>query len=94
MLKISLAEMANSNTTLRLEGRLVGPWVGELRQICEPLVSNGTQLAVDLTEVTFADENGVSLLAGLRARGARLLNALPFVEEQLRSASLARRGAG
>ena len=94
MLKISLTEMANSTTTLRLEGRLVGPWVGELRHVCEPLVSDATQLAVDLTEVTFADENGVSLLAGLRARGARLLNAMPFVEEQLRAASLARRGAG
>lgn len=85
MLKISLAEMANSTTRVRLEGRLVGPWVGELRQICEPLVSDGTHLAVDLADVTFADENGVSLLAGLRARGARLLNAMPFVEEQLRS---------
>ena len=93
MLKISLVEMANANTTLRLEGRLVGPWVGELRQICEPLVSDGTQLAVDLTEVTFADENGVSLLAGLHARGARLLNAMPFVEEQLRSVILPSRKA-
>lgn len=93
MLKISLAEMANSTTTLRLEGRLVGPWVSELRQVCEPLISDGTRLAVDLTEVTFADENGVSLLAGLRTRGARLLNALPFVEEQLRSAVLPPRAA-
>lgn len=88
MLKISLAKMTNSTTTLRLEGRLVGPWVGELQQICEPLVSDGTQLAVDLTEVSFADESGVSLLAGLRARGARLFNAMPFVEEQLKSVIL------
>jgi len=92
MLKISLAEMANSNTTLKLEGRVIGPWVAELRQVCEPLITEGAKLAVDLAEVTFADERGLSLLASLRARGARLLNAMPFVEEQLRSAPHAHPG--
>ena len=87
MLKISEGKTTKQTELLRLEGRVVGPWVGELRQICEPLVSDGSKLALDLTEVTFADEAGVTLLASLRARGVKLLNAMPFVEEQLKSAS-------
>ena len=91
MLKISLAAMANSTTTFRLDGRLIGPWVAELRQICEPLISDGTSLIMDLTEVTYADEHGLALLASLRTRGAQLLNPMPFVGEQLRADTLSRR---
>jgi len=39
MLKISQAGKANHSVTLKLEGRVVGPWVGELRQICEALLT-------------------------------------------------------
>jgi hypothetical protein len=88
MLKISEGKTTKQAVTLRLEGRVVGPWVGELRQICEPLVRDGSKLTLDLTEVTFADGDGVTLLADLGARGVKLLNAMPFVEEQLKSASL------
>lgn len=88
MLKISMVREGKAATLLRLEGRLVGPWVSELEQLCKPLVNDSRKLSVDLADVTFADDNGVTLLARLRARGAKLLNAMPFVEEQLRSADL------
>jgi ABC-type transporter Mla MlaB component len=87
MLKISESKTRNQTITLRLEGRLVGPWVGELQDICEPLVGDGSQLALDLAEVSFADESGVALLSSLKRRGAMLLNATPFVGEQLKSAA-------
>ena len=90
MLKISEVRPSKRTLTLRLEGRIVGPWVGELRQICEPLVNNGRRLALDLAEVSFADEGGLALLVGLRARGTKLLNQTPFVAEQLKSAWLKR----
>ena len=41
MLKISQAGKANHSVTLKLEGRVVGPWVGELRQVCETLLTEG-----------------------------------------------------
>lgn len=88
MLKISQAGKANHSATLKLEGRVVGPWVDELKQVCKPLVKRGGNLSLDLAEVTFADERGVALLANLRARGVKLLSAMPFVEEQLKTASL------
>ena len=85
MLKISQAEKANHSVTLKLEGRVVGPWVGELRQVCETLLTEGRALKLDLAEVTFADADGVAVLTGFKTRGVTLKNCSPFVEEQLRS---------
>ncbi len=85
MLKISERKLAKQAVTLRIEGRIIGPWVGELQQICEPLVSNGRTLALDLADVSFADENGLTLLSSLKSRGAKLVNPTPFVQEQLKS---------
>lgn len=71
--------------TLRLTGRIIGPWVNELRQICEPMVNEGGLLALDLIEVSYADEEGTRLLASLRKRGVQLLNPTPFIAAQLKS---------
>jgi anti-anti-sigma regulatory factor len=84
MLKISESGRRERNITLCLEGRLIGPWVEELRQTCEPLLAAKSPLALDLDEVTFADESGVELLSKLKSRGARLINSTPFLEEQLK----------
>ena len=84
MLKISQAGQANHLVTLKLEGRVVGPWVGELRQVCEALLTEDRTLNLDLAEVTFADIDGVAVLASLKSRGVRLRNCSPFVQEQLK----------
>ena len=87
MLKISESKPVKQTITLRLEGRVVGPWVSELQQICESLVTGRNKVALDLTEVSFADQSGVTLLCSLQTRGIKLLNLAPFVEEQLKSAA-------
>jgi hypothetical protein len=57
-------------------GQLRGPWVDELRQCWEHHVeqgSNGARRAravVDLSDVTFIDENGEKLLSEMRSGGA------------------------
>jgi anti-anti-sigma regulatory factor len=84
MLKISQAGKANHSVTLKLEGRVVGPWVGELRQVCEALLTEGRSLKLDLAEVTFADTDGVGVLSSFKLRGVRFANCSPFVEEQLK----------
>jgi ABC-type transporter Mla MlaB component len=85
MLKISQSGKANHSITLKLEGRVVGPWVGELRQVCESLLSEVRALKLDLADVTFADADGVAVLTGFKTRGVTLKNCSPFVDEQLRS---------
>ena len=59
--------------TFRLEGRLVGPWVIELRDCWQSKLSNRPQfLHVDLQSVTFVDTAGKKLLADMVRRGAKL----------------------
>jgi ABC-type transporter Mla MlaB component len=84
MLKISSVRARGRTNLLRLEGRVVGPWVGELSQICEPVVNKGDKLALDLAELSYADESGVALLSRLKLQGVKLLNTNPFVAEQLK----------
>ena len=85
MLKISPAGKANHSVTLKLEGRVVGPWVGELRQVCELILSEDRKLKLDLAEVSFTDADGVMTLTSLKSRGVTVTNCSPFVEEQLKS---------
>jgi len=85
MLKISQTERANHSVTLKLEGRVVGEWVGELRQVCETLLTDRRSLKLDLADVTFADASGVAALSSFKSRGVTFSNCSPFVEEQLKS---------
>jgi ABC-type transporter Mla MlaB component len=86
MLKISQVGTANHSVKLKLEGRVIGPWVDELRQICEPLLSEGRALNLDLADVSYVDADGVAALTGLKSRGVTVTNCSPFVEEQLKGA--------
>ena len=85
MLMISEAGTANLSVTLKLEGRVVGPWVAELRQVCEKLLTEGRALKLDLADVTFADASGVAALSSFKSRGVTFTNCSPFVEEQLKN---------
>jgi hypothetical protein len=52
-------------------GRLAGPWVQELRSCWEDTrqIGSGSTDVVDLTGVTFIDENGEGLLSDMREAG-------------------------
>jgi anti-anti-sigma regulatory factor len=85
MLKISQLEPVDHNPSIHLEGRIVGPWVAELRQCCEPFLREGRSLTLHLADVEFMDACGVALLAELRSRGVLLADSPPFVAEQLKA---------
>ena len=86
MLKISQTGTPNHSVTLKLEGRVVGPWVEELRRICEPLLAGDRALKLDLAEVSYVDAEGVAVLSSLKQRGVKLVNMTPFVAEELKIA--------
>jgi ABC-type transporter Mla MlaB component len=85
MLKIVVAESSQTKATLRLEGQVIGAWVGELERVAEPLLAQAVAIELDLASVSFVDRDGVELLVRLAERGARLLHCSPFVAEQLRA---------
>ena len=85
MLKISKAEPVHHAVILRLEGRVVGPWVTELQKSCDEVLTEGRSLRLQLADVEFMDAQGVALLSNLRSRGVVLLECPPFAAEQLKA---------
>jgi len=63
---------------LKLEGRLVGPWVDELRNTVWR--TNGEALDIDVEDLTFADDDGERALAWLHRMGARFQGKGPYSE--------------
>lgn len=80
MLKITIHTDAGE-LRLRLEGRLAGPWVAELRQ-CWQAASDGATV-IDLREVDFVDCDGQALLAEMHRQGARLEASCPLIQHML-----------
>jgi anti-anti-sigma regulatory factor len=73
MLRITIHSTADS-VTFQLEGRLVGPWVTELRDCWRRTPCDGEcAVHIDLRAVTFVDAAGEELLSDLYQQGADLL---------------------
>ncbi len=74
MLKISIVDTPTQQRIL-LHGKLVGPWIKELRRVWEelrPQLGNRSPV-VDLNEVTLIDDDADSLLAKMLEQGAELV---------------------
>jgi anti-anti-sigma factor len=85
MLRITVVESLNDAVRLRVEGRVTGRWVEELRNSCEEqALSDGVRLLLDLAEVSFVDAAGIELLKELRSRCVTLVSLSPLVAEQLK----------
>ena len=84
MLRITETWLTAETPILRLAGRVIGPWVGELRRASEEALARGISLTVDLGDVSFIDAEGVSLLRELKHREVVLTNCSPFVAERLK----------
>jgi anti-anti-sigma regulatory factor len=68
-LRISAIE-ADPTAKLKLDGRLTAEVVPELMRVCAELEAN---VVLDLTDLRFADRQGVSVLRELKAQGAQLI---------------------
>lgn len=73
MLKITTTQEPEA-LRLVLEGRLAGPWLNELEQAWRSIDDSMTvRRIVDLTGVTYIEENGVALLNQMWREGAELI---------------------
>ena len=86
MLRITVVESSSNAVRLRVEGRMTGRWVEELRRSCGlHALSDGIRITLDLADVSFVDAAGVELLKELRSHCVTLLSPSPFVAEQLKT---------
>ena len=91
MLRITRVE-AKDGAFVRLEGRLVGPWVSELRSFIAAH-GNGVRLRLDIAGLEFVDSGGAELLIELRTAGAEIVSARPYVADLLEAATRGKRGS-
>ena len=88
MLRITVVESSLSAVTLRVEGRIAGPWVEELRTTCNVHTDpDQIQLYLDLEDISFADSAGIALLKELRDQGVALSRVSPFLTELFKNDS-------
>src|SRR4051794_38350236 len=81
MLKITIHDSA-AEFRIRLEGRLTGPWVNELRQCWRTAASTtgGRTTVLDLREVDFVCPDGEQVMAEMHREGVRFLAATPLIQ--------------
>jgi anti-anti-sigma regulatory factor len=69
---------------LKLEGKLLEPWVEEFRDACARAEIQSGQVDLDLSDLTYADAAGTQLLRKLVQQGVPVTTCSAFVAELLR----------
>jgi ABC-type transporter Mla MlaB component len=87
VLKISIISDSDQAIALQLEGKLVGPWVEELRKLSDEALSLQKNVSLDLERLWFVDSRGITLLRDLAKRQVSELNCSQFVSQQLKEAT-------
>ena len=88
MLRISADQGRGNELQFQLEGKLVGPWIEELRRVTEQALTEGKKVSLDLEKLRFVDLEGVVLLRTLIAKNVKPLNCSPFISQQLQETTL------
>ena len=69
--------------SFQLEGKLVGPWVEELRRLSNAALARSEAVSLDLEKVWFVDSRGIALLRDLAKQKVAQLNCSQFISQQL-----------
>ncbi len=79
MLRIT-ETLKGSIMTVKVDGRLVS---GETEVLVEACEGHRGTLVVDLSDLHFADDAGIRVLQELKAQGARIVGARPYLSLQI-----------
>jgi hypothetical protein len=82
---------AQATQTIKLEGKLLRPWVDEVRKACASGKDPAGRSSLDLSALTFVDAAGEELLRELIDQGIEIVACSSYVAELLRSSAGARR---
>jgi ABC-type transporter Mla MlaB component len=84
VLKISVMGDSDQAIEFALEGKLVGPWVDELRRLSHDALSQNKSVSLNLEKVWFVDARGAALLRDLAGRHVSQYNSSQFVSQQVK----------
>ena len=68
---------SGSNSVVYIAGRLSGPAVAQLNKTCDPIAG---PLVIDLSDLIYADEEGLNAIRAIVGKGAKVHGASPFVD--------------
>jgi hypothetical protein len=83
VLKFSCLIGSDALPLLKLEGKLLEPWVEELRRACAGARAVSGSLSLDLASVSFVDAAGARALRELLEQGITIVACSNFVAELL-----------
>ena len=83
MLRISVTSDSDVSIHFQLEGKLIGPWVEELRQLSNTALLANKAVTLDLKKLWFTDLPGAGLLRDLHQRQVSQINCSQFITQQL-----------
>jgi anti-anti-sigma regulatory factor len=79
MFKVTYTEQDNTTARLKIEGRIAGEWVNELKKECELCLKKRDHLILDLSGVSFVDEKGIRGLKAMIGERVRLIGCSLFL---------------
>ena len=85
MLRITRLPRKGQGLTIKVEGEILGPWVGAVRAACTKRGRRPRRL--DLAAVTYVDAAGVELLRNLMAEGVEIAACSSFLRALLQAKS-------
>jgi ABC-type transporter Mla MlaB component len=83
MLRITRIQGSDETQTLKLDGKLLGPWVAEVRDLCASSGCQPGRMRLDLSGLSFVDAAGAALLQDLLRQGFTVAACSGFVAELL-----------
>jgi len=83
VLRISVTSDSDVSIHFQLEGKLIGPWVEELRQLSDTALLRNKTITLDLNKLWFTDLEGAGLLRDLHQRQVSQINCSQFITQQL-----------
>jgi hypothetical protein len=85
MLRLTWIADTDQTQTIKLEGKLLGPWVDEVSKACTARTDPSSRINLDLSALVFVDAAGERLLRDLNAQGIEIVACSSYVAELLRS---------
>ena len=81
MLKITRLACHGQVQTIKLEGEILEPWVGAVRDACTTSDRQFRHLRLDLTAVSYVDTAGTQLIRDLMREGIEIAACSSFIGE-------------
>jgi ABC-type transporter Mla MlaB component len=84
MLRITTLNADGSPAIVKLEGKLLEPWISELQEACRAARKQDVSMTLDLAGLSYIDTPGTIALRDLIRRGVSVTGCTPLVSELLK----------